>query len=398
MNILLDHGDYGHNNMGDVAMLKALIARLRLLRPDAQITVVTMDPNSIQRFCGNVTLVPPAILRPVTRWEPAHVSLLAAEYLIRRSAAARSSHTRRAFDRTPLGKALADSSAVIASGGGYVNDHFWLHACCVLALLNAAQANGKVTAMLGQGIGPISQPLLRHDVRRALPQLDLLALRETVAGQPIAELLRVPRVVMTGDDALHLVNGPRRWDSSGAIGVNLRIAGYAGTSQTTVDELRDALATLANRTGARLQPLPVTIGPGTDRAAITQLAPEDLSLPERVDSPEDLIHLVGQCRIVISGSYHAAVFALAHGIPTVGLTANHYYDSKFQGLKAIYGNLITTVDISSPSASDALLATAERMSLTDPDLSRNARHISQRLATTGLDAVASLFPSTAVTR
>jgi colanic acid/amylovoran biosynthesis protein len=398
MDILVDHGDYGHNNMGDVAMLKAVIARLRLLRPDAQITVVSMDPDSVQRFCGNVTVVPPAVLRPVTRSPRTYLSLMVGEYLVRKSAAARSSYTRRAFDRSPLGKALAGSSAVVAAGGGYVNDHFWLHACCVLALLNAAQAKGKVTAMFGQGIGPISQPILRHDVRRALPQLHLLAVRETVASQPIAELLGVPRVVMTGDDALHLVNNPPGWDSSGAIGVNLRIASYAGTSRATADQLRDAVATLAERAGARLQPLPVTLGHGADLAAITQLAGQDLSRPEHVGSPEDLIQLVGQCRIVISGSYHAAVFALAHGIPTVGLTANRYYDSKFQGLKAIYGDLITIVDISSPGASDALVANAERMALTDPDLSGNGRHISERLATSGLDAVASLFPRADVIR
>ena len=39
-----------------------------------------------------------------------------------------------------------------------------------------------------------------------------------------------------------------------------------------------------------------------------------------------------RCRIVVTGSYHAGVFALSQGIPVVCLAKSHYYIDKFLGL------------------------------------------------------------------
>jgi hypothetical protein len=46
---------------------------------------------------------------------------------------------------------------------------------------------------------------------------------------------------------------------------------------------------------------------------------------------------VADCRMVVTSSYHAAVFALARGIPAVGISSTPYYDGKFGGLRALYG-------------------------------------------------------------
>jgi polysaccharide pyruvyl transferase WcaK-like protein len=47
--------------------------------------------------------------------------------------------------------------------------------------------------------------------------------------------------------------------------------------------------------------------------------------------------MVGRCRLVVTGSYHAAVFALAQGIPAVTLSNSRYYDGKFTGLAEMFG-------------------------------------------------------------
>ncbi|MCS6926703.1 MAG: polysaccharide pyruvyl transferase family protein, partial [Candidatus Binatia bacterium] len=44
-----------------------------------------------------------------------------------------------------------------------------------------------------------------------------------------------------------------------------------------------------------------------------------------------------RCRIVVVGSYHAAVFALAMGIPAVCLANSSYYRDKFLGLAHQFG-------------------------------------------------------------
>ncbi len=47
---------------------------------------------------------------------------------------------------------------------------------------------------------------------------------------------------------------------------------------------------------------------------------------------DSIIERVSRCRVVVTGNYQAAVFALAQGIPIVAVAATAYYRNKFQGL------------------------------------------------------------------
>jgi colanic acid/amylovoran biosynthesis protein len=58
-----------------------------------------------------------------------------------------------------------------------------------------------------------------------------------------------------------------------------------------------------------------------------------------------VVELIGQCRVVVTGSYHAAVFALAQGIPAVGVTRSAYYDAKFVGLNEQFGGTMGIVSL-----------------------------------------------------
>jgi colanic acid/amylovoran biosynthesis protein len=49
------------------------------------------------------------------------------------------------------------------------------------------------------------------------------------------------------------------------------------------------------------------------------------------------------CRIVVATSYHAAVFALACGIPAVCVVATPYYGAKMGGLADQFGPACTVV-------------------------------------------------------
>ena len=42
-------------------------------------------------------------------------------------------------------------------------------------------------------------------------------------------------------------------------------------------------------------------------------------------SAEQVVRMAGRCRTVFTGSYHAAVFALAQGTPVVAIAASPYY-------------------------------------------------------------------------
>jgi len=64
-----------------------------------------------------------------------------------------------------------------------------------------------------------------------------------------------------------------------------------------------------------------------------------------VDTPQRVVAQIGRCRVVVTGSYHAAVFALAQGIPAIGLTSSPYYDTKFYGLQEQFGGLVGVVPL-----------------------------------------------------
>jgi colanic acid/amylovoran biosynthesis protein len=49
------------------------------------------------------------------------------------------------------------------------------------------------------------------------------------------------------------------------------------------------------------------------------------------------------CRVVVTGAYHAAVFALAQGVPVVGLAKSAYFSSKFLGLEDQFGEGCQTI-------------------------------------------------------
>ena len=72
-----------------------------------------------------------------------------------------------------------------------------------------------------------------------------------------------------------------------------------------------------------------------------------------------LIKQVACCRILVTGAYHAAVFALAQGIPVVCLTNSRYYLSKFQGLEDLFGVGCATVMLSEPDLPGKLVAAIE---------------------------------------
>jgi polysaccharide pyruvyl transferase WcaK-like protein len=48
---------------------------------------------------------------------------------------------------------------------------------------------------------------------------------------------------------------------------------------------------------------------------------------------------------LVTGSYHAAVFALSMGVPVVALVASSYYENKFTGVAAQFGGGCRVVDL-----------------------------------------------------
>ena len=98
----------------------------------------------------------------------------------------------------------------------------------------------------------------------------------------------------------------------------------------------------------------------SDGAAIQQLIVRDAQGPAssvELEQPVNVISLISRCRIMVTGSYHGAVFALAQGIPVVAVAGTQYYVNKFAGLAQLFNGGCEIVMIDAPDAC-AVLETA----------------------------------------
>lgn len=381
--ILIDQSGYDLLNVGDVAMLQSCVIRLRRLWPDADIMVICHAPERLASYCPDATAIGQTLAGlPVFRILPRRPRLaaeqawkMAAPYF---SCRFRSGPVRPARPRTAI-QAVRAADLVVASGGGYVTDTWWWHAAGVLSLLRLAQRLSKPTAMFGQGVGPISgrrggSRALRAQARAVLPRLAVLGLREDRIGKDLAISLGIPSstVAVTGDDALELIpEGSAAEDSAAedsaadgsarggsvqsgrAVGLSMRVSPYAGVDQAAAQTVGDLVVQAAEAFRAPIVTLPVSRYPvdGDLDALRALLHPErsgaDIVLHD-LATPEALITAAAGCRVIVTGSYHAAVFGLARGVPAVCLTRSSYYDAKFAGLRALFPGACLVVPLDQP--------------------------------------------------
>jgi colanic acid/amylovoran biosynthesis protein len=362
MRILVDHSGYDLRNLGDTAMLQVCVSRLSAVYPNAEIDVITTDPARLEERCPGVRPVRSALgdgrlldaLPQSGRLALEQVWKAAGPYLIR--------GTRPSTGGRSVLDAIRDADLVVAAGGGYLTDIWWWHAAGVLAVLAAAQRLGRPTAMFGQGLGPLDHPLVRRQAAVVLPRLRALGLREALIGVPLARELGIPADVIsvTGDDALELAVPTAPAVSERRLGVNVRLTGYTNLDAATVAGLGVALRQIADQRDLTLVGLPVSRHAMSDdlegvRELLAGSNPDRLILDD-LDTPADLAAAAGSCTAVVTASYHAAVFALAAGVPAVCLTRSGYYDAKFGGLAALFPSATTVVEMAGPELGERLQA------------------------------------------
>jgi len=367
MRILVEQSAYGMTNHGDTAMLQVSVRRLEKLWAKAYIEVITSNAALPKEYC-------PTAHPLVDTWhERSQQVYLLADHQI-----------------DVIGQekghvdAVRKADFVMASGGGYIKDTFLSHGAEVLARLEEAINMSKPIAVMGQGFEPLSNPALRAKAQCVLPESELVGCRERRIGRATLVALGVDptRIVVTGDDSVELSYRERLPAVGAGIGVNLRVAWYSGVDERKVEILREVLHRAARKHGAPLIPLPISMRSPSDAEYIKQLLKGYTYATNigggNLDDPLKIIGQTGRCRVVVAGSYHAAVFALSQGIPVIGLSQSPNYMNKFQGLNAQFGDdchVLSFDDVDFPMkfahALDQAWETAEQAR---PGLLENAEH------------------------
>ena len=379
MHVLVDPSSFDCRNMGDVAMLQVAIARLHALWPHAVIEVLTSDPAALARYAplaapvpheGRVLWfteryllgglhdhMPSAMSRRLVHWKralrrrrPALVSRAVRWKLRARGAP---SDAPAAFLA-----AIDRADVLVVSGAATFADEARKHALLVLNTLELAADRGKPAVLFGQGIGPVTRDDVRARAAAVLPAARMIALREAREGGALVSAFGVAadRVAFTGDDAVELAYDARPAALGTCLGVNLRVAEHSGLDAAFGEALREVLQRFARARGVSLVPLPIAFhrfaqDPTAIRALLAGL--DDASDGgSALTEPRAVIREAGRCRIVVTGAYHAAVFALAQGVPAICLARSPYYVSKFRGLAEQFGDncAVIRLDQGAPAA------------------------------------------------
>jgi len=344
--ILIQSGCYELDNLGDQSMLQAAIDGIRERLPTARFSVLSRSDDYLKQLAPDAHRVP-VENRRAWKWVRsayirARTRMPNLDPLIRRRFPSVHAQLLRLKARRLVNHdALRDTQFMVLCGGGYFTDVFAGQAWSSLERIRAADAMGIPFAIVGYGFGPLRDAALLGAARELIPRARLISIREGLASPRILNDLGVDtaKVLVTGDDAV-----ARAWRAAGdqprrCIGVNLRVAAYAGTTDDDVVAVRDALRDAVASIDCQLIPLAVCLATSVESESDASVAARIIeglehaqvgsSVPTTVGA---LISRISECRLVVTGSYHCAVFALSQGIPAVCIHHSEYYALKFRGL------------------------------------------------------------------
>jgi polysaccharide pyruvyl transferase WcaK-like protein len=373
MRVLVENSCHAMHNWGDIAMLDVAIRRVRGIHPSAQLDVLTTEQQSVLRRWPEVNAVPTrsrmmlahSIVERLGMIVPA-VKRLVSDGKLAGGIVGRKVH-----------RSLRASDMVVLSGGGYLTDVFPGGLEATITLIERANELGKPTVLFGQGIGPLNDASSRSRLAQALRGVHAIGLRESRYSPSELRSMGISsdRYKVTGDDALSLLPSRRLTPAESEdnqVGINLRTAAYAGFSPEMIRRLRSALRRIdADRLGIHWRPVPISFSKrAPDSRAIMALGlPLGDSASHRDSlNMSTLLDQIRRCRVVITASYHAAVFALGSGVPTVAFYASPYYRRKFAGLQDLFGPGLAIVDLTLEGAREALTESFHRLWGEAPEL------------------------------
>lgn len=283
-------GYYGFGNVGDEAVLAAMLAALRARVPQAQITVLSGDPAQTRRVHGV-------------------------------SAVSRSVGAVRV---------IVGADVFISGGGSLIQDATSARsALYYLALLGLATVLARRVMVYAQGVGPLRRRWLRKLSALIVNRVDVVTVRDEESRRLLQDAgVRRP-IHLVADPAFALEPAPpaRVADVVGRtrrprIGLVLRPWGDDGYLAALLDGIRGACADLGGEV------VVLAFHPARDLRVCARAA---RALGARVVAglpAQEAMAVVGTLDLLVGMRLHALIWAAALGVPAVGLA----YDPKIVSL------------------------------------------------------------------
>ncbi len=299
-------GYYGFGNLGDEAVLTALVRRLPEVLPGVEITVLSASPEQTARQLA---------VAAVARMSPWAVV-----------------------------RAIWHSQGVISGGGSLLQDSTsWLSPWYYLAVMWLAIALRRPLVVIGQGIGPVGNGVTRRAIAWTMDRAAVCNVRDE---QSRRELMRwgVRRPISVTQDLALLLStdgeqSPRK--SAGmqqaprngrpVLAVNLRP--WPGVDERIVDTAA-VCDQAVERLGADVIFIPMQDTDVPLGHRLQERMRHGLRVADVPTSPDELLSTLQGARTILAMRLHLLIFALAARRSFVGLCYDPKVEAFAAGLKA----------------------------------------------------------------
>ena len=240
-------------------------------------------------------------------------------------------------------RALLRCDALISGGGSLLQDHTSTRSLLYyLSTIGLAKLLGKKVMIYANGIGPVSRPLNRKLVRRAVESVDAVTLRDV---NSVTELrgMGVTRedITVTSDPVFNLAI-PEGGDESSLLAyfgipsdkrfVAVSVRNWSGTERFSGEVA--ALCDMIYRQHG-LNVVFFVMQPKNDEE-ITEHIRSLMQCPSfqvgGIQNSADLIRVIGKAELMIAMRLHAIIFSAREAVPTVGIVYDPKVDSYLEML------------------------------------------------------------------
>ena len=342
-------GAYGHANIGDEAILSALLMVLQSMIPDVSLTVLSYDPVSVGKHYG-VTALNQIPSRPSSK----------GFYQFALSPGSREEIWNG------LGE-IRRADLFVIGGGGLLHDYWtsrkalWLDKFLLYggsishwaAQTFMAKAMGKPVMLYAVGVGPVNTKLGKLLMRHVVNKADLITVRDQASKQALDALgINGVPVHVTADPAVLLspadpkvvdrllaANGIVR-QGGPLIGISVRSwFSYSLKDRALAQErelwFQGVIAQVADRLirelGAQIVFVPMQRyrKPHDDVSSSRNIVRlmkhgDQIRIITQRCTPEETMGLLGRMDLVIGMRLHSLILAAAMNVPVIGIT----YDPK----------------------------------------------------------------------
>lgn len=350
-------GYYGFNNIGDDAMLKAIIDSLRTHDRDIRITVLSRNPIETRQIYD---------VNSINRFNIFHIM--------------------RVMRRTRL---------FINGGGSLIQDNTSTRSLIYyLLMIWMAKKMGMKVMIYANGIGPLKRETNRRLTTSIVNRVDVVTLREELSLIELKNLgINKPKVIVTADPALTIEPCSKeridRMLLSEGIDPNDEFIGFSVRKWSGHEKYVDTIARIADYIidEYNIKPLFIPMHYPGDLAIAESIISKMRGkgyIISRKPGVSEMLGIIGRTQILIGMRLHALIFAASLGIPIVGIvyepkvegflqytnqiSAGHINDLEFEKLKEIVDKVwaqrqqiredleAVTVELKKKARQNALLA------------------------------------------